>query len=296
MILINGKPLITDSVFSGGELNIKLPNLDLKKDEDVYIDYRSKNPNDLLKLGLIVNAIRNNYAYLEPKISLNTPYLPYARQDRICSYGEAYGLQFVLDYLSTLGFSTVFSRDVHSDIYTKLKGNNSCFRSSAFINSSNFAIQLYELGIQLENLVRVSPDAGALGRIKAIHFDINRDYYSRHYPWYDFYRYYKASSILEVEKQRIDGGVKSTIKTLLPIENCNLMIIDDICDGGATFIDLAKQLNKCSPKSITLFVTHGIFRFGTSDLYDAGITRIITTDSLPQTLTNHKGEFHVFKV
>lgn len=74
------------------------------------------------------------------------------------------------------------------------------------------------------------------------------------------------------------------------------MIIDDICDGGATFIDLARQLSKCDPKSITLFVTHGIFRNGTNDLYDAGITRIITTDSLPQTLINHKGEFHVFKI
>lgn len=294
MILINDKQLVTDSVFSGGELNVKLPELDLKKGDLVTIDYRSKDPNDLLKLGLVVNAIHNNYAYLEPKIKLYIPYLPYARQDRVCSHGEAYGLQFILWYLSNLGFIDITTRDVHSDVYSKLSDPGK-FNATSFIGNISFMNQLAELGIALEDLVRVSPDKGALNRVRKILLDVPRDC-QRFYPWYDFYRYYRSSPILEVEKERIDGGVKSTIKTLLPIENCNLLIIDDICDGGATFIDLAKQLSKYAPKSITLFVTHGIFRNGTDDLYDAGITRIITTDSLPQTLTNHKGEFHVFKI
>lgn len=51
-----------------------------------------------------------------------------------------------------------------------------------------------------------------------------------------------------------------------------------------------------NPWSMTLFVTHGIFRNGTDCLFEAGFDRIVTTDSLPQTQQNHKGEFHVFKI
>lgn len=294
MILINGKSLVTDSVFSGGELNIRLPDLDLKMGDSVTIDYRSKNPLDLLKLGLIVNAIYSNYHYLgNTQINLNIPYLPYGRQDRVCKYGEPFSLNFVYSYLISLGFYSINTVDIHSNVIRKLHATNvrTTLKTNDFINTTDFISKFYELNFPIENLIRVSPDKGALGRIKE--FKLTAD---KTTLWYDFYEFYKKTPILEVEKERIDGDVKSTIKTLLPVKNCNLLIIDDICDGGATFIDLARQLSKCDPKSITLFVTHGIFRNGTSDLYDAGITRIITTDSLPQTLTNHKGEFHVFKV
>lgn len=306
MIKINGLPLERDRVFSGGELDIQLPNLDIKLGEIVEIDYRSKDPNDIFKLGLIVNAIKNNYKYLNPSICLNMPYLPYSRQDRICNHGEAYSLEFIIQYLHFLKFTKIKMLDVHSSIARKISYNlarteqNSVvpvseFYFSDYINNAAFIKSLFNLGIDLTDLIRVSPDAGALGRIKQTNFDIN-EYYQRETSWYHFYRYYRTSSIVEVSKKREGGKVTQEIKNFIPLSGFNLLIIDDICDGGATYTELAKHLKSFDPKSITLFVTHGIFRNGTDILYDSGIDRIITTDSLPQNLINHKGEFHVFKV
>ncbi len=42
----------------------------------------------------------------------------------------------------------------------------------------------------------------------------------------------------------------------------NLLIVDDICDGGRTFIELAKVLRQFDPSRIDLYVTHGIFSKG----------------------------------
>ena len=63
--------------------------------------------------------------------------------------------------------------------------------------------------------------------------------------------------------------------------NTNVVVVDDICDGGRTFIELLKA----SPtldcgKSLSLFVTHGIFSQGTKPLFDAGFQFIGRTDSL----------------
>ena len=46
----------------------------------------------------------------------------------------------------------------------------------------------------------------------------------------------------------------------------NCLIVDDICDGGGTFIPLAKKLKNAGAKTVTLYVTHGIFSKGLDPL------------------------------
>ena len=48
----------------------------------------------------------------------------------------------------------------------------------------------------------------------------------------------------------------------------HFIIIDDICDGGRTFIELAKEIRKQTDKPIYLIVTHGIFSAGFEKLSD----------------------------
>ena len=57
--------------------------------------------------------------------------------------------------------------------------------------------------------------------------------------------------------------------------NRNCVIIDDLCDGGATFIAIAKQI---SEQHLTLIVSHGIFSKGFTEL-QTWFDSIITTDS-----------------
>ena len=62
-------------------------------------------------------------------------------------------------------------------------------------------------------------------------------------------------------------------------------MVDDLCDGGATFILLAKELLSKGAKEVHLFVSHGIFSRGLGVLFDAGIKRVFVKD----------GEMHVLK-
>ena len=53
----------------------------------------------------------------------------------------------------------------------------------------------------------------------------------------------------------------------------NILIVDDICDGGGTFVGLANMLHNHIPV-IDLYVTHGIFSKGIDNLVGAGISNI----------------------
>lgn len=58
------------------------------------------------------------------------------------------------------------------------------------------------------------------------------------------------------------------------------IIRDDLCDGGATFIECAKQLRDLGFKEVVLCVAHGFFTRGVDHLFNNGIDKIITTDSV----------------
>jgi ribose-phosphate pyrophosphokinase len=58
-----------------------------------------------------------------------------------------------------------------------------------------------------------------------------------------------------------------------------IIIIDDICDGGRTFIELAKVIKEQTDKPIYLVVTHGIFSGGFEKLSDV-LDGIFCTNSV----------------
>jgi ribose-phosphate pyrophosphokinase len=60
------------------------------------------------------------------------------------------------------------------------------------------------------------------------------------------------------------------------VKDRDCLIVDDICDGGGTFIGLAKKLKEAGAKSVNLYVSHGIFSKGFTL---EGIDKIWTTNS-----------------
>lgn len=81
MLLLNNQP-IDYFMFSGGELQVQLPNL--IPEEPVNLMWKPAYPSHVMLLALTVNALQNMGVY---DIDLDVLYLPYARQDRVCSQG-----------------------------------------------------------------------------------------------------------------------------------------------------------------------------------------------------------------
>jgi ribose-phosphate pyrophosphokinase len=77
----------------------------------------------------------------------------------------------------------------------------------------------------------------------------------------------------------------------------DLFIVDDICDGGGTFINIARIIkeNEQFKGRIYLIVTHGIFSRGFEDLAEY-FNGIYTTNSISEVVDENKliTRFNIF--
>jgi ribose-phosphate pyrophosphokinase len=81
-------------------------------------------------------------------------------------------------------------------------------------------------------------------------------------------------------------------------EGKDVLIVDDICVYGGTFIGLSHIINDYMPKSLNLYATHGIFSKGLDPLFNAKIDRIYTTNSFfswDKLCSRHPGDMAYYK-
>lgn len=237
-ITINGES-VQEKVFAGGECQVKIPEQDL---HTVEIVADLHNANDILCLMLAVNAIRKINPHAE--INLVCPYLPYARQDRICNKGESLGVKVMADVINYLNCHSIKIYDPHSDVAPALINNCKIINLAEIIESTQFSEKIIK-----EGWLIISPDIGAERKIRTL----ERMLISKSYkPEIVYATKTRDSSNSKIIANRIYGEV----------QNRDVIIIDDICDSGATFIELANSLKHLGAKKLFLYVTHGIFANG----------------------------------
>lgn len=179
---------------------------------------------------------------------LRLDYLPYGRQDKEVSNDTTFALAPFAKLLNSLNFSMVSILDAHSSRALQLINNSSVYYKTEYLKRL--------IKDTLVDLV-VYPDEGALKKYVDIY----------NFPYIHGLKVRNPQTgNIESYMLRTDGDIKGK----------NVLIVDDICDGGATFVALAKELKACEVGEINLFVTHGLFTKGLKPLYDAGISRIFS--------------------
>lgn len=241
--------------FPGGERHVTVPESsihgnDQKGNNILRAVIRSSN--DLIDLLLVTDALESRNC---KPVQLYLPYIPYARQDRITSPGTAFSLRVAARLINDLCFQQVHVYEPHSDVAGALIKN--CFIHTQDEEVKQFVRDLESVH-QRENILVLAPDAGASKRVERLGF-----------PEMGQALKHRDPATGHVEVAFVSDNVK----------NRNVLIVDDICDGGATFIQLAKKLYEKGVKSVSLFVAHGIFSRGIEVLTDAGICHIGTTTS-----------------
>src|SRR5580692_8825044 len=228
-------------VFSGGEIQVKL-------EDDGYvdgcIDYTNRvwitahiaNSNDFMELSLLTDALRRKYKGIS--LSLIMPYIPYARQDRAMTLGESLSIKVFAGFLNGLNFDSVEVWDAHSDVSLAL--------IDRVIHRPVERILTKEI---LCDSILVSPDAGSLKKVSKV-------------------AQVFGNRMVRADKNRsvIDGSITGTVVYSEHVGDSNFLMVDDICDGGRTFIELGKELRKLTNGQINLYVTHGIFSKGLTPL------------------------------
>lgn len=226
--------------FPGGECHIKIIPASISGKTEITAFLNSADA--IMKLLLTVDAVRR--VNLETKIFLTIPYFPYARQDRVCNQGEALSVKVMADIINSMKCTCVTIYDPHSDVAAALLNNCQQITLSDIISHSFLKDEIIE-----KNIILVSPDAGAEKKILLAAKEISLKG--------------QLIDVLMASKARdtLTGDIVSTRISSI-VENRDYIILDDICDGGRTFIELSKLLKKLGANHIYLYVTHGIFSKG----------------------------------
>jgi ribose-phosphate pyrophosphokinase len=237
-------------VFSGGEVSVKVP--PMSPNTYCVIFALLKTSEDVMKLLLVKDALDQQMN--TGSISLNMPYIPYARQDRVCNFGESFSLKVFCKLINSCNFETVWVQDPHSDVAPALLNNVhvTSQTSLAYAQLKN-KIKSADRG----NVIICAPDGGALKKA----FSLGQRL---------------GCEVISAEKVRnlSDGKILSTKVHCDDLTGKTVWMVDDIADGAMTFIKLAEALLDKGAKEVNLWVTHGIFSKGKDVIYQAGITEI----------------------
>lgn len=227
--------------FPGGEVHIKIEGLEGHNGYGpVQLTAPLQNSDDIMALLLQTDALRR--AGIKD-IHLVMPYIPYARQDRVMVPGEPLSIKVFCDLINSQKYSGVQVWDPHSDVATALLDNCSVIPQHVLLKDV--------AGEDLhDNTVLVCPDAGARKKIGLAAKEL------------------ALTRVLYADKKRdvCTGKILETVISSYPDPWDTIsdhLIVDDIADGGATFIELAKVLrDKGVQGKLSLYVTHGIFSKG----------------------------------
>lgn len=232
--------------FPDGQPHVNIKSI--KEGEEVEVICSMTSSNKVLELLQVSNALDNIFAR---KKVLTIPYLMGARYDRVMLPGDSFDLKVIANLINSCGFEKVVLFDPHSSVSTALINN--CVE----VTNKNL-VTVYGMS---DDAVLICPDAGAAKKIP------------------DYMKWNKSFVEVVFCTKKRDLSTGDLTITVLEPEKCrgrDCVIVDDICDGGGTFIGIAKQI---LPKHLTLIVSHGIFSKGFSEL-EKWFDDIFTTDSL----------------
>lgn len=271
---------VSTMTFNGGEENVRIELGSAAERTDhphtVRIETKLTSSTKVMQLALAVDAIRNLFGS-KVDIELRALYFPYARQDRVCNKGEALSVKVMSNLINAMGFSEVVVADAHSDVTTALLDNVTNLSQVDIIGLSSLRYST------TNPFTLVAPDAGAAKKTHALAKAIG------------------CKDVVQGEKLR-NMATGQIIRTELngDVDGKDLVIVDDVCDGGRTFLELAKVAKARGAQSITLYVTHGIFSQGMS-VFAGLIDTVYTTNSFHsrkelEELNNSSVELHVIEL
>lgn len=222
--------------FPAGEVGIKI-NSYFSENHVIGLLVQFQNSDDIIALMMIVDALRR----MKPKVKivLYAPYIPYARQDRVMTHGESLSIKVFADIINSLNFEQVGILDPHSDVTSALIERCSIVTNQSDIFKEPFGDKFGDWA----NYTIIAPDAGAQKRAEKFAKDVG------------------AKRVVSAIKSRdVSTGKITSIKLTENVSGDKVVVVDDLIDGGGTFIGLAESLKECAEKH--LIVTHGIFSKG----------------------------------
>lgn len=265
----------TYTKFPSGELNIQI--LPMINTLDLCYNFILKSKllrtdNKWLEELLLIVSYLKSLTGLNKLPALSIPYMPYSRADRNIINKDG---TLSLDNFSTIinimsmNFDNIITYNLHTNRHDYLLKDGIIVNyKEDIINKINMFI--IEERFKGNKIGLICPDKGSVNRLKEFSNQIDQ---------YNFK--------IHIDKKRENGSLSMVITDIDPklkdIEyitklkedhaSVSFLIVDDICDGGATFLNVAElvrrelmYLDREVKINIELYVTHGIFSKGMEEL------------------------------
>lgn len=223
-----------------------------------FIEWDFESEDELIHLNQLVYLLKSNKQNLKP-IHLYLPYLPYGRQDKWASNKTTFAFYPFANLLNSMEFDLVSILDPHCSIFSinksfeikpfehlryainKFKPDQICFPDESS------ARRYSELISSITHEEMAAPSFSM-----PVQFLKIRDHLTGNIISYELERW------VHINKKENEGK--------------KILIVDDICDGGSTFVKCATKLREIGFEKIGLYVTHGLFTKGFCELKKAGIS------------------------
>lgn len=244
--------------FPDGTLHMQLETIPSDINSQL-ISWYYENDAELFALICIVDTLRSRYG-LQKKIILDLPYIPHSRMDRTKSNSDVFTLKCFADVINSLNFEKVYVYDPHSSVSTALIDRICVQNHRWIIEHVMHKIVDHTLN---SNLMLFYPDEGAMKRYSEM---------------------LKLPYCFGIKKRDWASGKILGLDLAGPVENIagkNVLIIDDICSRGGTFLHSARRLKEVGAEDIYLFVSHCENTILQGELLDGDLVkRVYTTNSI----------------
>ncbi len=220
--------------FPDGEPQISFPD-EFDRKDSVKVLCRITSPEELFLITQVGDILDRQ----EIVWNLYITYLMSMRMDRVMDFNRPFSLKIVCTILNSMNYHTVSVLEPHSSRTEELLGDRFC--------SKDFYLNPY-LNVQT-NIV--FPDAGAFKRSKL--------------PPYD-YGHIVFKKVRDLETGKIkEFSIEREVNCYYP----TFTFIDDLCDGGGTFLGELKVLKETYPNgTFRIIVCHAVNEEGIIRLCD----------------------------
>lgn len=228
----SGKIVIPFEVlkFNDGSLRITLDQavLDsLDHPQIINISAYIESMDDLMVVAQIKEIIDRYVRFSYRMLTVTSPI--YSRYDRVMLGNDGFGASVFSRFVNSIGFTCVQYFDCHSKVLADLT-----------TNSSN-VVQSYLVSDLLDTQgFTIAPDKGACKKNPKAKLIFN-----------------KTRNALTGKVEGVEPAVLNELKV-----GCTYTVVDDLCEGGRTFFEVAKSFSKYYDNDLNLYVTHGLFTNG----------------------------------
>ncbi|QPJ64461.1 MAG: ribose-phosphate pyrophosphokinase [Candidatus Nitrohelix vancouverensis] len=223
---------------------------------DVFIIQSTCYPGNtnLMELLIMMDAFRRSSA---KRITAVLPYYGYARQDRKTEPRVPITSKLIADLLQSAGADRVLTVDLHAG---QIQGFFNIPVDHLY--AVNVLIQ-YIQGLDLKDLVVISPDAGGVERARA-------------------YAKRLGAPIAIIDKRREAANIAKAMNIIGDVKGQRALIVDDMIDTGGTLMEATDALLNAGALEVHACCTHPVLSGPAGErIQNSPIKSVIATNTIP---------------